>query len=92
MPLNAELAPTYAIIKVFEVIFSNEQINHVIAEISYPRISITHKMQISRDDLVSFLKSGEQVSYRGNPWILDEEELIIPIEIKQDRINKQFIK
>lgn len=80
MPLTSELPPTYAIIKVIDVNFVNGTVDHVIAEISYPRISIIHKMQISRNDLVSFLKSGEHVSSQGIPWVLDNDDRIQPIE------------
>ena len=81
MPLNTELPPTYAIIIVKKFTLKNGMIDTVSVETSYPLLSITHKMLLTRNDLVSFLKSGEQVSYRKNPWTLDNDGLINPVEL-----------
>ena len=80
MPLNTELPPTYAIIKVKKFTLKDGKIDTVSVETSYPLLSITHKMLLTRDDLVSFLRSGEQVSYLGTPWILEDDGLILPVE------------
>lgn len=80
MPLNKEFPPTNAIIKVSKVVSKDGRIDHVYAEISYPRLPITHTMKITRSDLVLFLQSGEQVSYLSVPWILDSDGWITPIE------------
>ncbi len=81
MPLNTELPPTYAIIKVKKFTLKDGKIDTVSVETSYPLLSITHKMELTRDDLVSFLRSGEQVSYKKNPWILGIGGLIDPVEL-----------
>lgn len=65
-----EQVPTYAIFTVTEVVLKGDLIDHVIADVSYPRISITHTMRVSREDILKFLRSGEHFLYKDKRWDL----------------------
>jgi hypothetical protein len=80
MPLNTEPPPTYAIIKITKIVFTNGKIDHVFAEISYPLLPITHKFRITREEIISFIRSREHVSYQNIPWTLGDDNQILPVE------------
>ena len=65
-----EPPPTYAIFTVTEVLFKGNLIDHVIADISYPRISITHTWKVSRTDVINFLKSQDHFLFQEKRWKL----------------------
>lgn len=65
-----EPPPTYATFTVTEVVFNANLIDHVIADVSYPRMSITHTWKVSRVDILLFLKSHEQFFYQEKRWSL----------------------
>jgi hypothetical protein len=65
-----EPPPTYAIFTVTEVVSKGDLIDHVIADISYPLLSITHTWSVSREDILKFLRSGEHFLYQNKRWNL----------------------
>lgn len=65
-----EQSPIYAIFTVTEVVLKGDLIDHVVADVSYSRISITHTMRVSREDILKFLHSGEHFRYRNKRWNL----------------------
>ncbi len=68
--MSNEQTPTYAIFTVSEVVLKGDLIDHVIADVSYPRIAITHTWSVSREDILKFLRSGEHFLYRDKRWNL----------------------
>ena len=86
MSMKTDLPPIYAIIKIKKITLKDGKIATVSVETSYPLLPITHKMQLTRDDLIAFLRSGEQVSYRGVPWNLEKDGLINPIETPGNQV------
>ncbi len=65
-----EQVPIYAIFTVTVVILKGYLIDYVITEVSYPRISITHTMSVSREDILKFLRSGEHFLFQDKRWNL----------------------
>jgi hypothetical protein len=66
----SEPPPTYAIFTVTEVVLKGNLIDHVIADISYPLLSITHTWTVSREDILKFLKTNEHFLYQDKRWNL----------------------
>jgi len=75
-------APPVATFTVSEIVYTKNMINYVIAEVSYPYLSITHTMKISRADILKFLHSSDRFLYNSASWSIDPSGLIHPVEIK----------
>jgi len=73
-------APPVATFTVYEIAYTKNLINYVIAEVTYPYISITHTMKISRKDILTFLRSGDRFLYQDTFWSLEDSGLITPVE------------
>ena len=73
-------APPHATFDIIEISFAGRQIQHVIALVSYPYISITHEMQISRVDLINLLQADDQFNYQGATLKIDPSGSILPVE------------
>jgi len=72
--------PPVATFTVSEIAYTKNMVNYVVAEVSYPYLSITRTMQISRADILKFLHSSDRFLYNGSFWSVDPSGLIRPVE------------